>query len=135
MLSLEYLPMKKADRFIMHHSDQVSYLFPDLQDQTLLMLCWRSFSEWVREHVTFSFAYKGGCYLNYEYLQPIATQIAYYARPKIVDAPLTLIFTIGQGACLSLIDYEGGQYIKKKTMTYQCQYCAIDGSMSECDHK
>jgi len=55
------------------------------------MLCWRSFPEWGREHVVFSFAYKGGQYLIYEWPQPIATQITQDARPKFIDSPLTLI--------------------------------------------
>jgi len=32
-------------------------------------------------------------------MQPIARQITQDARPKIVDAALTLIFRMGQGAC------------------------------------
>jgi len=62
-----------------------------------------SFAECGRERDTFSFAYKGGPYLIDECLQPIATQITQDARPKIVDTPLTLIFRMGQGACLSYI--------------------------------
>jgi len=45
--------------------------------------------------VAFSFAYEGGQYLSYEYLQAITTQITQDARPEIVDAPLMLIFMMG----------------------------------------
>jgi len=75
----------------MYRKDQTTFQLPDLQDHTLLMLCWRSFSEWGREHVAFSIAYKGGQYLIYEWLQPVANKITQHAGPKTIDAPLTLI--------------------------------------------
>jgi len=66
-----------------------------MQGQKWLTLHWHSFSRWGRECVAFSFANKGGQYVFYEYLQPIATQITQDARPEIVDAPLMLISRMG----------------------------------------
>jgi len=51
------------------------------------------------QSIAFSFAYKGSLYIIYECLQPIARQINQDANPNIVDAPLTLIFRMGQGVC------------------------------------
>ena len=76
---------------ILSSNDQIAFELPDLEDQYSLMLCWRSFSEWGREHVAHSFAYKASQYLSYEWPQQIAMQITQDARPKILDAPLTLI--------------------------------------------
>jgi len=73
MLLLAFPPIKAANTFSMHHSYQVAYSLPDLQDQKVLMLCWPSFSEWGRKRVAFFFAYKGSLYLIYECLQPIAS--------------------------------------------------------------
>jgi len=41
----------------------------------------------------------GSLYLIYECLQLIVMQSNHDAQPNIVDAPLTLIFRIGQGVC------------------------------------
>ena len=101
MSSLVFLPRKAANTIIMHHSEQVCYYLPDLQVQKLMTLCWRSFSQWGRENVALSFAYKGGQYLIYEFLQPIGTQITRDASPLIIDAPLTLIFMTGLGVCFT----------------------------------
>jgi hypothetical protein len=49
-----------------------------------------------RERIAFSFAYKGGLYIIYECLQPIAMRSHLDAKPKIVDAPSTLNFRMGQ---------------------------------------
>jgi len=63
---------------------------------------WQSYSEWVRERLALSFAYKASQYHISELPQPIAMQITNDARPKIVDALLTIISRMGQGACCSL---------------------------------
>jgi len=55
------------------------------------MLCWCLSLEWGREHVALSVAYKASQYRIYRWPQPITTQITNDARPKIIDAPLTLI--------------------------------------------
>jgi len=79
-----------------------------------LTLSWCSFSRQGREPVASSFAFKGGQYLSYAYLQPIATQITQDAMAKILDAPLTLFSRMGQGACLSIFWSECGQYIQQE---------------------
>ena len=85
----------------MPYRDHGSYQFHDLQDQKLLTACRHLFSELGKEHVAFSFGYKGGQYLIYECLHPIPTQITQDARTNIVDTPLTLIFSMGQGEYFS----------------------------------
>jgi len=50
----------------------------------------------------------------YDCLQQIATQMTQDAKPKIVDAPLTLISRMGLGAWLSFFHYQGSQYIQKR---------------------
>jgi len=39
---------------------------------------------------------EGSQYLVDEWLQPITTEVTQNAQPKIVDAPLTLNFRLGQ---------------------------------------
>jgi len=51
------------------------------------------------EHAAILLAYKGGEYSIYDSLQPFTTQITKDAKSNIVNATLTLIFTMGQGAC------------------------------------
>jgi len=74
-------------------------ILPRMQNQKLLTLCWWSFLGWGRERAAIIFAPKGGQYLIYGCLQPITSGITQDARPKIIDAPLTVIFRMGQGAC------------------------------------
>jgi len=71
--------------------------FPSTHNQKLLMLHWRSFSWWGREGIAIWFTYKGSQTFLYDWLQPIGGVISQDAWPKIVDAPLTLIFMMGQG--------------------------------------
>jgi hypothetical protein len=96
-----YLPIKADNARYIDVCDHSPIRLPYMQDQKLLKLCWRSFSEWGKECVTFSFAYKGSLYLIYERLHPIATQMTQDARPQIIGSPLTIIFRMGQGAFLS----------------------------------
>jgi len=79
-----------ANTLIIYRNDHISFELPDLQDQKSLTRCWCSISEWCRERETRSFAYKASQYRIYEWSQPIAMQITNDARPKIVDAMLTL---------------------------------------------
>jgi len=97
-VALSLFPTKAANTLIMHSNDQIAPELPDLQDQELLTLRWRSYWEWGRERVALSFAYKSSQYHIYEWPQPMATQINNDARLKIAEAPLTLIFSMGQGA-------------------------------------
>jgi len=70
-----------------------------MQDHKSLTLRWRSFSWCGREHASLSLAFKGGQYSIDDSLQPFTTLITRDAKPNIVDASLTLIFMMGQGAC------------------------------------
>jgi len=56
-----------------------------------------------QECVASAFAYNGGQYLSYDNLQPVPALINQDERRKIVDAPLTLISRIGQGAFVYII--------------------------------
>jgi hypothetical protein len=96
-----YLPIKAANSRYMDVCDQSQIRLPKIQVQKSLTLCWRSFSEWGRECVTFSFAYNCSLYLIYEHLHPIAAQMTQGARPKIIDSPLTLIFRMVQRPVLT----------------------------------
>ena len=101
-MSLAYLFREAANSSLVEVCDHAALRWPKMRDLESLTLSWHSFSRWGKECVAFSFAIEGGQYLSYDYLQPIATQITQDARPKIVDAPLTLISRMGQGACLSI---------------------------------
>ena len=96
------LPIKDANASIMCIHYHVAFLLPDLQDQKLLTLRWRSFWRWGRERVTFCFAYRGCQYIEYVYSLPSRIFITRHIGPKIVDALLTVIFKMGQGACFLL---------------------------------
>jgi len=94
---------EKATRTLyMNYSHNPTFILATMQDQQSMMLHWCSFSGLGREHVASVFACKGSQYLVYGCLKPIASYITDDARPKIVDAPLRLIFRMGQGAyCVS----------------------------------
>jgi len=99
---LTLLPIKDANTLIMRIHYQVAFLLPDLQDQKLLTLRWRSFWRWGRECVAFCFAYSGCQHIDYVYSLPSRVFITWHIGPKIVKAPLTIIFKTGQGACFLL---------------------------------
>ena len=96
-----YQPIKAANSRYIDVCDHSPIRLPKMQEQKSLTLCWRLFSQWGRECVTFSSAYKGSLYLIYERLHPIATQITQGASPKVIDSLLTLIFRMGQRAVLT----------------------------------
>jgi len=73
-----------------------------MERQQSLTLHWCSVSWWGREHFTFSFAYKRRQLFVNDYVQPIAHKITHDTWPRILNAPLTLIFMMGQGACYYL---------------------------------
>ena len=77
-----------------------------IQGQKSLTLSWRSFSWLGRERVAIFLAYTGGQCFQYASKRPNLWSITWLTRPKIVDAPLTLIFKIGQGACSLLFGLE-----------------------------
>jgi len=94
---LSVFPIKAAKNSFMTDYNLSEVWFPRTQDQKLLTLHWRSFSWWGREGIAVCLAYKGGQKLRCDWLQLIGGVIAQDAWPYIVDAPLTLIFMIGQG--------------------------------------
>jgi len=75
---------------------------PMIPDQKSLSLRWRSFSWWGSEGIAIRFAYKGSQKFLYDWLEPIGGVISQDSRPKIVDAPLTLIFMMRQGGYCNL---------------------------------
>jgi len=83
----------------MNYCDKATLRLPKMHIQKLLMLRWRSFSEWGRECAAVVFAHKGGQYFIYGCLQPITTEITHNAKPNISNARLMLIFRIGQWLC------------------------------------
>ena len=72
--------------------------FPKAHDQKSLMLRWRSFSRWGREGIAMCFAYNYNQKYRSDWVQPNGGVVSQDTWPKIVDAPLTLIFMMGQGA-------------------------------------
>jgi len=70
---------------------------PMIHDQQSLTLRWRSFSWWGMEGIAICLAYKASQKFLYDWLQPIGGVISQDSLPKIVDAPLTLIFRMGHG--------------------------------------
>jgi len=102
-LLLSLLPIQAANTSFITICNLSPPRLPKIHDQESLTLHWRSFSWWGRETFTVSFAYTGSQYFIYNYLQPIAPQITQDTWSRIVDAPLTLIFKMGQGAFHLLI--------------------------------
>jgi len=94
-----FLPIKGDSNSVMCSNIHAMPWLPDMQDQTLWMLHWHSFSECGREHVTVTFAPKDCQYLINECLQPIGNYITEVAKQNIVDAPLTLILRMAQWPC------------------------------------
>jgi hypothetical protein len=80
---------------IIYNHYQITSKLRDLQDQKSQTLCCYSFSKWGRKHAPIPSFYQGDQCFIYDCLQPITTQIAQDARPKIVGALLVLIFKIG----------------------------------------
>jgi hypothetical protein len=79
-----------------HNNGHITLWLTMIQSQQLLLLCWCIFSRLGREHVTFSFSYKGGQYIMYICLQSIAPRITQHTRSTIVNSPLKPMFKIGQ---------------------------------------
>jgi len=96
------LPIKDANALIMCIHYHVAFLLPDFQDQKSLTLSWCLFWRWGRERVAFCVAYRECQHIDYVYSLPSRVFITRHMGPKIVDAPLTLIFKMGQGACFLL---------------------------------
>jgi len=63
------------------------------------MLGWQSFSGWHCDRVTVSIAYYGCLYICYGWQCANHLPITLFIRPKILEAPLTLIFRMGNWTC------------------------------------
>jgi hypothetical protein len=96
-----YLLIKAANSWYIDVWDHLPIILPKMEDQKSLSLRRPLFSEWGRECVSSSFAYKGSLYLIYDPLHPIATQNTQHARPEIIDLRWTLIFRMRHGAFLT----------------------------------
>jgi len=100
------LPIKSGKNTFMTEYNISDVWFPRMHDQKSLTLCWRSLSWWGREGIALCYANKGRQKLLYDLLQPIGGVVSQNAWPKIVDAPLTLIFMMGQGGYCHLFYLE-----------------------------
>jgi len=96
------LPIKAGKNYFMTYYNLSEVWFPKMHDQKSLTLRWRSFSWWGREGIAMCFAYKGRQTYLYDWVQPIGGVISQDSWPKIVHAPLTLIFMMGQGGYCNL---------------------------------
>jgi len=99
-VSLYHVHMMGANTLIMSSNDRITFYLPDSQDQNLLTLSWRIFSEWGRECFALSVALKASQYRFCESPQPIARQVTNVAKPNIVDTPLTHILEWGYSLCV-----------------------------------
>jgi len=131
--SLAYLGREAANFSSIDVCNHAPLRLPKMWDCSWLTLIWCSFSSWGREHVASDFAYIGCQYLSYDYLQPIPTLITQDARPNIVDAPLTLISRMGQGAFIYILWSQGWPVHPKITTTYHPQNFMINIRISVCD--
>jgi hypothetical protein len=73
MMLVAFLPMNWVNTIIIHHTNKVSWYFPDLQDEKFIPFRRCSFSESGKEPVEVFCVNGGGQYLVYECLQPTAT--------------------------------------------------------------
>jgi len=94
-----FLSIKAVNSSVMSSSICVMTSLPNMQNLKLLMLCWRSFSWWGNIDVMHCFNWKGHHNFVYEGLPQRDSEITQDARPNIFEAPLTLMFRMGQGAC------------------------------------
>jgi len=90
---------KAATTSSMNDYHIASHRSPKIQHQKSLTLHWGSLSGWDRERVGIIFISEGSQYLDYEWRQPIAACLTQDAQPKLINAPLTLIFRFGQWPC------------------------------------
>jgi len=85
-----------ADELMMGLRLSVASRLSMMQDQKLLTLCWRSFLRGGSHIVTSVSAHTGGRYIDYGLVSMHSALSVPDARPKIIDAPLTLI--VGGGS-------------------------------------
>jgi len=92
------------------HNGHMALWLTMMKGQQLLTLHWCSMSRWGGEGFTLPFAYEGGQFSISHYWQPVAPQNTKDTRPTTIDAPLTLIFMMGQGGNCNVVSYKGGQW-------------------------
>jgi len=131
--SLAYLPSEAAIFSLIEVCNQALHRLAKLWDVKSLTLIWCSFSRCSRERVASAFAYKGGQYLSYDYLQPMPALVTQDARPKIVDALLTLISRIRQGAFVYMFWSPRRLVHPRRTTMYHRYHCMINSGILECD--
>jgi len=90
--SLALLRIQAADSMIMGQHRCIAVWLSKMQAQKSLTPRWRLFLGGSSLISTTIFAYKGGQYCNYGSMPLHSHWIIQNARPKIIDAPLTLIF-------------------------------------------
>jgi len=132
--SLAYLPREAANSSLIEVRNPAPLWLPKTGDLKLLTFIWRSFAWWGTERVVSVCAYNGGQYLGYDYLQPMPALITQDARPKIINAPLTLISRMGQGAFVYIFWSQRRLVHPKTTSAYHRWYFTIHSRISECDH-
>jgi len=126
------LPIKAANNSVMTDYNLSEVWFSRIHDQKSLTLRWRSFSWWGREGIAICFAYKGGQKFLYDWLQPMGGVISKDTWPRIVDAPLTLIFMMGQGGYCNLFCL-WRQSIIPLCLTTTYRRCDFPGRMTKND--
>jgi hypothetical protein len=103
---------------------------PMRHDQQSMMLRWRSFSSWGMEGIAIYWAYKGSQKFHSQWLHTIGGVISQDAWPKIVDAPLALVFMKGQGGYCYLF-YLWRQPIIPLWLTTTYWRCDVQGRMTK----
>ena len=99
VLLVPLLPITAANTSIMDLCRCRAFGLCELLDVKLLMLWCRSFWGHSRDVVGGIFAYKGSQLFDYGWIWLHSPWNIYDARPEIADAPLMLIFRMGQRAC------------------------------------
>jgi len=99
---IEFMPIKAVISVVMCSNICTIPWWPSMQEQQLLTLRWRSFSECGRERVAVVFVPKGCQYLINGCLQPIGTYITQYRKLTIINAPLRLMLRMWHWPCCCL---------------------------------
>ena len=111
-----YLSVTAVNNSIMNAEISAMPCLPSMQQPKLLMLHWHSFSVCGREHVAVVFASEGcQCWIN-GCLQPIRKKITQDSKLKFVDALLTIILRMRQGACRCSFPSKGYQYLMNASL-------------------
>jgi len=96
---LPFVPIKAANTSIIAQSRRTAVGLSKMEEQTLLMLCWRAFSRDGSDVDASIFGLRGSEYFGYVPQRTCHLLIIKLTRPKMVDTALTLISRMGQQAC------------------------------------